>query len=72
MHLSVPLRPPTSAEVGRTAILGAWDSPRSAAPGVGRAMAELLLDGGYETLDLSRFGYRRVIDDEPLFEAGIV
>lgn len=42
------------------------------APGVGLAMAELLLDGGYETLDLSRFGYRRVIDDEPLFEAGIV
>ncbi|MFP6743736.1 MAG: FAD-binding oxidoreductase [Alphaproteobacteria bacterium] len=42
------------------------------APAVGLAMAELLLDGGYETLDLSRFGYRRVIDDEPLFEAGIV
>jgi len=42
------------------------------APAIGRAMAELLLDGGYETLDLSRMGYRRIIDDEPLFESGIV
>ena len=42
------------------------------APAIGRAVAELLLHGGYETLDLSRLGYRRIIDDEPLFEAGIV
>ena len=42
------------------------------APAVGRAMAELLLDGRFVTLDLSRLGYRRVIDDAPLRETGIV
>ncbi len=42
------------------------------APSVGRAMAELILDGGYVTLDLSRMSYRRVIDNAPLHESGIV
>ncbi|MFP6749755.1 MAG: FAD-binding oxidoreductase [Alphaproteobacteria bacterium] len=39
-------------------------------PAIGRAMTELLLDGGYRTLDLSRMSYQRVIDDEPLLEIG--
>ena len=42
------------------------------APAVGRAMAELLLDGRFVTLDLSRMTYRRVIDNAPLHETGIV
>ncbi len=42
------------------------------APAVGRALAELLLEGRFVTLDLSRLGYRRVLDNAPLPEAGIV
>ena len=41
-------------------------------PAIGRAMTELLLDGGYQTLDLSRMSYQRVLDEEPLIEAGFV
>jgi FAD-dependent oxidoreductase domain-containing protein 1 len=36
------------------------------APAVGRGMSELLLYGRYQTLDLSRMGYRRIVDGEPL------
>ncbi|MDP6565942.1 MAG: FAD-binding oxidoreductase [Alphaproteobacteria bacterium] len=39
-------------------------------PAIGRAMTELLLDGGYQTIDLSRMSYQRVIDNEPLLETG--
>ncbi len=39
-------------------------------PAIGRAMKELLLDGGYQTIDLSRLSYQRVLDDEPLLEQG--
>lgn len=42
------------------------------APGCGRAMAELLLKGRYETIDLSRFGWLRVINHNPLPERGII
>jgi glycine/D-amino acid oxidase-like deaminating enzyme len=42
------------------------------APGCGLAMAELLLTGGYETLDLTRFGWQRLLDDAPLRESGII
>lgn len=42
------------------------------APAAGRAIAELILEGRFVTLDLSRLGYRRVIANAPLFEAGIV
>ncbi len=35
-------------------------------------MAELLLDGRYETIDLTRFGWQRVLDDAPLRERGII
>jgi len=33
-------------------------------------MTELLLYGEYQTLDLSRMSYQRVIDNEPLVETG--
>jgi glycine/D-amino acid oxidase-like deaminating enzyme len=39
-------------------------------PAAGRAMAELILYGAYRSLDLSRFGWERVIRGEPLAEAG--
>jgi FAD-dependent oxidoreductase domain-containing protein 1 len=42
------------------------------APGCGRAMAELILKGRYETIDLSRFGWQRVLDGTPLREQGII
>jgi len=42
------------------------------APGCGRAMAELLLTGGYQTIDLTRLGWQRLVDGTPLREQGIV
>lgn len=42
------------------------------APGCGRAMAELILSGRYETIDLSRFGWKRLMDGLPLPERGII
>src|SRR5262245_22179229 len=42
------------------------------APAVGRALAELVVRGRYETIDLTRMGYRRVVDNDPYPEAGII
>ncbi|SPZ49557.1 FAD dependent oxidoreductase [Agrobacterium tumefaciens] len=42
------------------------------APGCGLAMAELLLKGRYETIDLTRFGWQRLLDGKPLPERGII
>jgi FAD-dependent oxidoreductase domain-containing protein 1 len=42
------------------------------APAVGRALAELAVQGRYETLDLSRMGYQRVLDRAPYPETGII
>lgn len=42
------------------------------APGSGRAQAELILTGGYQTIDLTRFGWQRIIDNKPLRETGII
>jgi glycine/D-amino acid oxidase-like deaminating enzyme len=42
------------------------------APGVGRAIAELILDGEYRTLDLTRLGWERVARNEPYPEQGII
>ena len=39
-------------------------------PAIGRAMTELLLEGSYQTIDLSRLSYQRVIDNAPLVEVG--
>lgn len=42
------------------------------APAIGQALAELVLDGGFVTLDLSRLSYARVVANRPLLERGIV
>lgn len=42
------------------------------APGCGRAVMELILRGRYETIDLSRFGWQRLVDGTPLPEQGII
>lgn len=42
------------------------------APGSGRAMAELLLTGSYQTIDLTRFEYKRISDNQPIRETGII
>jgi len=41
-------------------------------PAVGRAMAELILEGGFKTIDLSRFSFQRIIDQEKVLERNIV
>ncbi len=41
-------------------------------PAAGRAIAELVLHGGYRSLDLARFGLARVLDGRPLTEAHVV
>ncbi|MBS0242912.1 MAG: FAD-binding oxidoreductase, partial [Proteobacteria bacterium] len=40
-------------------------------PGVGRAMAELVIHGSYRSIDLTRLGYARVVAGEPLAEANV-
>ena len=42
------------------------------APAVGRALAELVVKGRYESIDLSRMGYQRVLDNAPYPETGIL
>ncbi|CAB1352868.1 unnamed protein product [Coregonus sp. 'balchen'] len=41
-------------------------------PAVGRAMAELILDGGFKTLDLSALSFKRIMTKEPMLERNIV
>ncbi|KAK9536946.1 hypothetical protein VZT92_006688 [Zoarces viviparus] len=41
-------------------------------PAVGRAVAELILDGDFTTLNLSGLGFRRVLAQEPMLERNIV
>lgn len=41
-------------------------------PAVGRAVAELILHGGYKTLDLTDMGYERVPANRPFLEEAII
>jgi len=40
------------------------------APAVGRAVKELILDGGFRSIDLSRLSWRRVVENKPLADDG--
>ncbi|UCC87664.1 MAG: hypothetical protein JSV81_22890, partial [Anaerolineales bacterium] len=42
------------------------------APAVGLALSELIVDGGYSTIDLERMSYQRVLDAVPYREKGII
>jgi sarcosine oxidase len=42
------------------------------APAAGRAIAELVVHGRYATLDLTRFGYDRILRNEPIRELNVV
>jgi FAD-dependent oxidoreductase domain-containing protein 1 len=42
------------------------------APAVGRALSELVVHGGFRTLDLSRLGWERVLAQRPLRELNVV
>ena len=42
------------------------------APAVGRALAELLVDGQFSSIDLARMGYRRIVHGTPYRETGIL
>jgi glycine/D-amino acid oxidase-like deaminating enzyme len=39
-------------------------------PAIGRALSELLIHGRYQTIDLRRLSYQRVLDNQPLHEVG--
>ncbi|XP_070582051.1 FAD-dependent oxidoreductase domain-containing protein 1-like [Ptychodera flava] len=41
-------------------------------PAAGRALSELILDGKFTSIDLSRFSFQRVVDNQPHFERNIV
>lgn len=42
------------------------------APAVGRAIAELVVHGGYRTIDCSAFGYERVRENRPYRELNVI
>ncbi|MBL8893504.1 MAG: FAD-binding oxidoreductase [Rhizobiales bacterium] len=41
-------------------------------PGVGNALAELIIHGGFKTNDFTCFGYERIAEDKPLFEKNVI
>lgn len=41
-------------------------------PAVGRGISELITTGGYQTLDLSVFGYERIRDHAPVLELNVI
>jgi glycine/D-amino acid oxidase-like deaminating enzyme len=69
----------------QNAIVGRWPSCRNLilmngfsghglqqAPAMGRAVAELIVDGGYRTLDLGDLGPERILSGTPFLEKAIV
>jgi len=42
------------------------------APAVGRAIAELILHGRFDTLDVSELSFGRIAENRPLREANVI
>jgi glycine/D-amino acid oxidase-like deaminating enzyme len=42
------------------------------APAMGRGIAEWITYGEYRSIDLSAFGYQRIVDKRPLLENAII
>ena len=42
------------------------------APAAGRAVAELIVEGRFTSIDLRRLGVERVVENRPLYERNIV
>ena len=42
------------------------------APAVGRAVAELIIESGYKSIDLSEFGFERYLEGQKLLEKNII
>ncbi|HSM19278.1 MAG TPA: FAD-binding oxidoreductase, partial [Hyphomicrobiales bacterium] len=42
------------------------------APGAGNAIAELIVHGRFQTIDLARFGYERIAENRPLKEINVI
>lgn len=73
-------------ELDGNAVIGRWNSGLANwyvvagfsghgmmhAPAAGRAIAELIVKGSYQTIDLTRLGYERVEKHEPYRETGIL
>lgn len=41
-------------------------------PAAGRAVSELILDSGFQTIDLTALGFERVLRNEPVREKNVV
>lgn len=73
-------------ELDGNAVIGAWNSRlpnlytvagfsghgMMHAPAAGRGVAELIINGRYETIDLTRLGYERIEKHQPYPEQGIL
>lgn len=41
-------------------------------PAAGNSISELILDGRFTAIDLTKFGYKRIVDNAPVFEINVV